>query len=178
MAFQPANLALDGGDPRDAYVAGDKGYDVAALHLYNDPTIIFEEYYHYAQITRAEEHRDAVANKQPFTLKGMLKNRFSKNKNGVTSGTVTPPQRPSDYNTGNVSDELVGDEKKIATHDRASSEAATIQQGSIHDTKRRSDMMRVTDGEWKQASRAIRTASWSACFYLVTTDILGPFSVP
>ncbi|KAI2637461.1 transmembrane amino acid transporter protein-domain-containing protein [Xylaria nigripes] len=36
----------------------------------------------------------------------------------------------------------------------------------------------VTDEEWTNASRAFRTASWGAVFYLITTDILGPFAVP
>ncbi len=35
----------------------------------------------------------------------------------------------------------------------------------------------ITDEEWKNASRALRTATWAACFYLITTDILGPFGV-
>jgi hypothetical protein len=29
------------------------------------------------------------------------------------------------------------------------------------------------DAEWRQASRALRTAGWGAIFYLITTDILG-----
>jgi hypothetical protein len=32
--------------------------------------------------------------------------------------------------------------------------------------------------EWLDGSRAARTATWVAIFYLVTTDILGLFSVP
>ncbi|KAI0469309.1 transmembrane amino acid transporter protein-domain-containing protein [Xylaria cf. heliscus] len=36
----------------------------------------------------------------------------------------------------------------------------------------------VTDEEWADASRAFRTASWGAVFYLITTDVLGPFAVP
>lgn len=35
----------------------------------------------------------------------------------------------------------------------------------------------ITDKEWVNASRAMRTATWAACFYLITTDILGPFGV-
>lgn len=35
----------------------------------------------------------------------------------------------------------------------------------------------VTDEEWTNASRALRTASAAACFYLITTDILGPFGI-
>ena len=36
----------------------------------------------------------------------------------------------------------------------------------------------VTDGEWYHASRALRTATWGSVFYLITTDVLGPYSVP
>ena len=36
----------------------------------------------------------------------------------------------------------------------------------------------VSQEEWNQASRACRTATWSAVFYLVTIDIMGPYSVP
>ena len=37
--------------------------------------------------------------------------------------------------------------------------------------------MSITEAEWTNASRAFRTATWAACFYLITTDILGPFGV-
>ena len=37
--------------------------------------------------------------------------------------------------------------------------------------------LRITDQEWTDASRAMRTASWGAAFYLITTDILGPYGV-
>jgi hypothetical protein len=36
----------------------------------------------------------------------------------------------------------------------------------------------ISDDEWMTASRAIRTATWLSVFYLITTDILGPFGVP
>ncbi|KJZ77798.1 hypothetical protein HIM_02975 [Hirsutella minnesotensis 3608] len=35
---------------------------------------------------------------------------------------------------------------------------------------------RVSEDEWKTASRAMRTAGWGAIFYLITTDVLGPWS--
>ncbi|KAI4266359.1 MAG: hypothetical protein L6R38_008797 [Xanthoria sp. 2 TBL-2021] len=34
----------------------------------------------------------------------------------------------------------------------------------------------VSDEERLQASRALRTATWGAVFYLITTDILGPYT--
>ena len=37
--------------------------------------------------------------------------------------------------------------------------------------------LQITDEEWTNASRAMRTASWGAAFYLITTDILGPYGV-
>lgn len=36
----------------------------------------------------------------------------------------------------------------------------------------------ITDQEWENASRALRTATAGAVFYLITTDILGPFGLP
>lgn len=36
----------------------------------------------------------------------------------------------------------------------------------------------VTDEEWVHAARAARTATWGAVFYLITTDVLGPYSTP
>lgn len=35
----------------------------------------------------------------------------------------------------------------------------------------------VSDEEWANASRALRSATAAACFYLITTDILGPFGI-
>lgn len=36
----------------------------------------------------------------------------------------------------------------------------------------------VTDDEWMNASKALRNATGMAIFYLMTTDVLGPFGLP
>jgi hypothetical protein len=36
----------------------------------------------------------------------------------------------------------------------------------------------VTDEEWTNASKAMRNATGMAIFYLLTTDVLGPFGLP
>ncbi|KAK3075366.1 hypothetical protein LTR53_001371 [Teratosphaeriaceae sp. CCFEE 6253] len=36
----------------------------------------------------------------------------------------------------------------------------------------------ITESEWDNAQRAVRTATWGSIFYLITTDILGPYNVP
>lgn len=40
------------------------------------------------------------------------------------------------------------------------------------------DRWGIEESEWERAQRAGRTATWGAVFYLITTDILGPYSVP
>jgi hypothetical protein len=42
---------------------------------------------------------------------------------------------------------------------------------------KKENRLEITDQEWTDASRAFRTASWGACFYLITTDVLGPYGV-
>lgn len=42
------------------------------------------------------------------------------------------------------------------------------------DSRSRAD---VSDEEWINAQRSIRQLSGAACFYLITTDILGPFGM-
>lgn len=41
----------------------------------------------------------------------------------------------------------------------------------------REKRIQISDEEWANASRAFRTAGWGAAFYLITTDIIGPYSV-
>lgn len=41
----------------------------------------------------------------------------------------------------------------------------------------RAKRMEITDEEWTNASRLMRTATWGGCFYLITTDVLGPYGV-
>ncbi|KAG9312427.1 transmembrane amino acid transporter protein-domain-containing protein [Chiua virens] len=36
----------------------------------------------------------------------------------------------------------------------------------------------ITPAEYRTASSSLRTATWSAVFYLITTDILGPYTAP
>ncbi|KAK3671610.1 hypothetical protein LTR78_008533 [Recurvomyces mirabilis] len=36
----------------------------------------------------------------------------------------------------------------------------------------------ISESEWDNAQRAVRTATWGSVFYLITTDILGPYNVP
>lgn len=106
---------------------------------------------YYAAITRAEEK---IANEQyvaaigPKTIKSVLKNRFSKGHATVVS--------PTEH--GSTTEKSAVDGSPASPENR--------------------NLGLVSEAEWKNASRAVRTAGWSSVFYLITTDILGPFSVP
>jgi hypothetical protein len=97
----------------------------------HDPTVTFEEYYHYAKLTRADQEI-----------------RYSANPTVVDSDNVV---------NGN---EKEPSEKKTHIHDADHSER-----------------LNISGEEWAMASRAVRTATWLSVFYLITTDILGPFGV-
>lgn len=64
-------------------------------------------------------------------------------------------------------------------------DAPAIDAGADHKERKVSEVnfaregnrLQITDEEWTNASRAMRTASSGAAFYLITTDILGPYGV-
>jgi hypothetical protein len=140
----------------------------ARMHLINDPKVSFEEYLYYASITRAEEKAEFDATpREKKTLKGMIKNRFHRAP-PASVVTSSPPVTTGDEKVG-----LDGDEK-VANGDQSPNPEADAPVALRHYT----DPSHVSDEEWKTLSRGIRTAGWSTCFYLITTDILGPFSTP
>jgi len=157
----PAALALEGNDPRDPAhpVVGDnKPVETQLLHNIHDPSVTFEEYIYYATITRAEEkiaNERYVADAGPKSFKSIIKNRFSKGHQEL----ATPDSPTTDNNSNGERTDL--DEK-----------------GNTDIVPTRRNLGGVSDSEWRNASRAVRTAGWSSVFYLITTDILGPFSVP
>lgn len=149
---QLGNLALDGGDPRLAPEAVDEkmgagqgiiAYTRPQMRLLHDPNVPFEEYFYYAQQTRAEED----ANQHSL---GAGEAR------GIMS-IILP--------TKGGKSAVVGDEK-------SESHTPTV---NLSD---RSNRANISNTEWTNASRAMRTATVGAIFYLITTDILGPFALP
>lgn len=159
MTTNMASLALEA-DPRNTehpvVAAGTVPIETQLVQASHDPKVTFEEYAYYAAITRAEEkeaNERYVAAQGPKTFKSVLMGRFSKGQH--EENVVNSP-------TGSLS---MG-EKNGGLDEKAMTPADPRTMGN------------VSDNEWKHASRAVRTAGWSSCFYLITTDILGPFSVP
>lgn len=148
-----ANLALDGGDPRLHQAEHEKQDTISAAaepgglrphqRTIHDPSVSFEEYYHYAQKTRAEEANHPATGHETKLLSLLFPSK---------SGGGAVRQNSNELSNGS---------------------------SNGHDEKGRTLSTRgpVSDEEWNNASRALRTATRGAIFYLITTDILGPFSL-
>lgn len=71
------------------------------------------------------------------------------------------------------------------TKNSGSTAAAAWNSGDKNSSKEKVDVASAASGnvevsmaEREQAYRAFRTAGWISVFYLITTDILGPYSAP
>ncbi|UNI24693.1 hypothetical protein JDV02_010421 [Purpureocillium takamizusanense] len=72
---------------------------------------------------------------------------------------------------------LVMKKKTIPSGEGDASTHAAARMPTEEELANRTNRLEITDEEWTNASRAFRTASGGACFYLITTDVLGPFPV-
>lgn len=139
-------MNLDGGDPRMGSSAG-LGFGEAsaisrsAIQKLHDPSISFEEYMHYAAITRSDDRNvDAPHTDTALKIAGLKSlNPFAKKREPAVATTT----------------EL---------NEKATAEFPPVGRYII------------TEEEYTQASRAVRTATWGAVFFLITTDILGPWT--
>ncbi|KAI4756212.1 hypothetical protein E4T52_11687 [Aureobasidium sp. EXF-3400] len=150
---QPAALTLEG-DPRmSASGPGIAELLTPALRNLHDPSVTIEEYFYWAKITR-EQQRGIP------TVKTPARKFLNFGKKDAVSSTITGSD-PAKSGHSNKGLNAAADEKT------SDSEAPAISRPAA-----------VTEEEWIQASRAARTATWGSIFYLITTDVLGPYSVP
>ncbi|OJZ90114.1 hypothetical protein ASPFODRAFT_58754 [Aspergillus luchuensis CBS 106.47] len=116
-----------------------------------DPNVTLEEYMYWANIERQleeEENRQYVLERGPLTVGKVIQNRFSK-------GVHHDREKKGAQN----SPQIDGEKGMVASTPSDSSLA-------------------VSDEEWRNASRALRTAGWGTIFYLITTDVLGWANAP
>lgn len=145
---QIAALAADGGDPRmSETVIRDEAGPNAPVSRLLHDPSVAFEEYLYYAEQTRAEEAESARTEEPST--GIWQVIFP-TKSGA--GVKAKPTSPDG------SDSNSGDEKKDPT-------------------PHRSNRIDITDTEWTNASRAVRTASGAACFYLITTDILGPFGI-
>jgi hypothetical protein len=140
-------------------------YPNRVLQKLHDPNVTLEEYMYHAKLTRTDEDRlygpgsDYQQSSGPAT-------RFIKEKiwrTQVAEREMPPPRLSiSAQGEGQVEGKAL----------EQSNDATDSKDSSL----RASEPIVITDEEWLNASRAARTATWASVFYLITTDILGPFS--
>ncbi len=154
MAGQMGTLALDGGDVRMGSTAGigtgpEAEISRRVARKLHDPSITMEEYMHYASITRADIQHEAASGANTYSF-GRLNFPGFSTKNGSPPAAITRDPPFVDEKSGGIVG-AEGSSPPIST-------------------------FAIADEEYVHASRAVRTATWGAVFYLITTDILGPFS--
>lgn len=118
-----------------------------------DPSITFEEYHYYAKLERQYEKSIESQKNAVVSLVSVLVGKHFKKKDR---------EEQVAQRTGSLSVEHPVTEKT------GSDSEANVTTGTGV----------VSDEEWHTAARAGRTATWGAVFYLITTDVLGPYSVP
>ena len=125
------------------------------------PDVTYEEFTHWAKIERELEEvefKRYTSNTAGQGILGSLKGYFVSNayEDAKTKNEASNALGTSADNAENGSNE----KGVLAANDPTLGPIAP----------RDSDDL---DAEWRQASRALRTAGWGAIFYLITTDILG-----
>ena len=116
----------------------------------HDVNVTFEEYLYYAQRRRAEEKAALPIDAEKSNIWGVILQKKARHTEQQDSGSSSPP---------------------------ADTEKRRKSSGTNVNLADRANRLEITDEEWTDASRVLRTATWGACFYLITTDILGPYGV-
>ncbi|KAB8446270.1 hypothetical protein FH972_025250 [Carpinus fangiana] len=143
------------GSKKMSFVSAHGNVPSRGPRVVHDSSITIEEYLYYAKRTREHEEvlRKTSVESPTTALSLMGRIKMSKSKREADFDRRTSVVGPD-----NVALQAI-DEK-----------------GGLDTTNVGSPA--VSDEEWRMAARAARTATWGAIFYLITTDILGPFSVP
>ncbi|KAK1823520.1 hypothetical protein LTR12_002149 [Friedmanniomyces endolithicus] len=116
--------------------------------IYADGSICFEDYRYWAD--RSREYETTLDTKG-VGLAGMARMAMGK------GNKATPVQELDAHNTDGLGEKSSGAP--------GTTPAMEANYG-------------ITESEWDNAQRAVRTATWGSIFYLITTDILGPYNVP
>jgi hypothetical protein len=122
--------------------------------IYTDRSIYFEAYRFWARRSREYEKNIEVGN---MGLMGTLRLMTGMRRPGTVEATPATGEYPIDKSSeSEFADKDVGGAMVEASGDRHG----------------------IKETEWENAQRAVRTATWGAIFYLITTDIFGPSTVP
>lgn len=148
-----------------------------SVDVYTDSNISFEEYHWWANKSR-EYERGLKADKGFSGLLQVITGKKEKAEGlpGVipeNDGRVAVPA--STPNGVPTSEKAVDEGPDSAASDHSSDDKAKLGDVSRTTWNGQPSVNRygITDDEWYNAQRSVRTATWGSIFYLITTDILG-----
>ena len=162
-------LVADPREGRRSVSEATGGYSNRIIHTLHDKRVTFEEYLHYAKISRDEELRLYGPGSDFQGGAGPVKSFFMKNVQRKGSVARHDPAKRLSISEAAFG----GKDGAFPSDNKETSVGASTPEVAANGT---ADRWEITDQEWVNASRAARTATWGAVFYLITTDILGPFS--
>lgn len=132
-----------------------------------DETVTFEEYYYWAKIEREieqEEEKKFRAIHGKFPLLDLIKGKMS------SEGRARQKKEKEER--------AMALQASVETGPAPIIDEKTGQVTTSSPTSEYNDPLKASDAEWRQAARAMRTASWGQMFFLITTDILGWSGAP
>lgn len=134
------------------------------------PGVTYEEFTHWAKIERQLEEEEllryrSITAGEGFVggLKGYFTSNAYEDAKARSDAANATASALADASAGDDGSQSHGHGEKAVVV--ASGHAPGIASAPSSDDD--------LDAEWRQASRALRTAGWGAIFYLITTDILG-----
>lgn len=151
LTADPKEMRRMSADPNAHPGVGERAWGFQARL---DPTVTWEEFCYWAKVERELEEEEYL--------------RYRKNTSGQGFvGSIKGYFTSNAYNDAKEKNEPTG-----ALAER-SEKAAAMDSDDSSPTRIAPEPESDLDAEWRQASRALRTAGWGAVFYLITTDILG-----
>ena len=128
-----------------------------------DPTVTYEEYVYWAKIEREMELEENKVHQAEHgsPLREQIKNVFSKSGREKTKAAKEARLQTLTHL----------DEKQPAG-------VVSTVDSNVDNAGPAQSALKISDAEWRNAARALRTASWGQMFFLITTDILGWSGAP
>ena len=179
MSGAAGNLALEGGDPRIYHSItprNPKPYD---------SSIKLEEYMYFADLERKEEaQRLATAQRDEERHTGGFIYRLFKRQQPVPESRQSSQSETS--TTGKAEESLHAADAVEALPPTHSSAVTSVGENKkpghrfgFRDDSLASGYIPQSDEEARVlAARALRTAKWTSVWFLIVTDVLGPYSAP
>ena len=140
-------------------------------------SISFEEYLHWAQISRADERYEDPSRNYVLFGRNIRRPRPSRSQQLQSESSTRYIEQPLRSHGSEARSNNECENNSPLTDKQCMADSSNLPKTT---QTQESDprQMTISNEEYVKASRAVRTASWSAVFYLLTMDILGPFSVP